>query len=176
MQKVIHSPGIIPTFALGFSRGTSDLNDPGAAWRGIPGNVGFPNRYTFINEVVPDDSNYLSQGLGNLGALYWEDLGPPILGAGHINYSFRIRTMGGTNPALCSAAITLLRGGTLVHNEIIPFLSIGTAFVTFVVGLTAGEITTLYGVAGNMQMQYSGGGGPATDALECAWSEVAFYA
>lgn len=176
-MKTIHSPGVVPTFALGFNRGIADGPPGGDTWVGIPGAVGFPNRFTLIDEVVPNDADYISQGLGRAASIYIEDLGPPILGAGAITYSFRLRTMGGNNTASQVSSTSLFRGGTLIHTETIPYPLIGTAFVTFAVPLSGAEITALYGAAGNIRMFFGGGGfaGPPDDAEECSWSEVAYY-
>jgi hypothetical protein len=177
-MKTIHSPGVIP---FGFLVapplvGTADQPPGGDLWRGIPGAVGFPNRYTFVDETTPDDSNYISQGLGGAGSIYGIIFGPPPAGATAITYRVRVRRMGGTNPNLLTAHFDLLRGGSLVHNENVPFVNLDLAFQTLEIVLTPTEVAALYGFAGNVTEFWHAGGGPGTDALEVSWAEVAFYA
>lgn len=174
-MKTIHSPGVIPTFEIGFSSPLADISNLDT-WRGIPGAVGPPNRYTFIDETTPDDSDYISQGLGNAASIYSCDCGPPTLGAGSIVASYRVRRMGGTG--VWNAFLRLARGGVPVHVETVAPINpnLSTDFTTIAVALSAGEIATLYGAAGNMQMTMDCGGGPGTDALECSWLRVSYLA
>jgi len=164
------SPGLIPTFALGFNRPFSDGNDPGIAWRGIPGDVGLPNRFTFIDEVVPDDTDYLSQGFGNAGGIYNVNLGAPAIGnATAIVFRVRARRMGGTGAFVFVRQLT--RGAFDTGNLVnVPGLAFGTIEYAF----TAGEVAAFNAAAGTINVFLSGSGGPGTDAFEVSWVELEY--
>lgn len=172
-MKQIQTPGVVPTFALALVTATSDRPPGLDTWRGIPGAVGFPNRFLFIQS--PGDAEYISQGLTFAGSIFGALFGAPPAGASAVSYSVRVRTMGGTNPNLLTGSFSIDRGGTPLHVENIPFLTIGLSFTTFTWSLTAGEVAAMYLAAGEIGMFFSGFGGPGTDALEVSWAQVAYF-
>ena len=174
MQRLFKSPGLIPTFALGFSRATAD-NPPGLdTWRGMPGTIGFPNRWQFIDEAAPDDTDYISQGLGNVGSIYSAGLGlPPTAIETGIIFRVRARSMGGASPGTQTFNYDIIRTG-------FSFSSTGnvltTSFGTLVHVFTVAEVAAFKAAAGNVAalVHGSGLGGAGNDAFEVSWLELEY--
>lgn len=184
MQKVIHGPGIVPTFLIGSNSPFSD-GSPSPPLIGIRGGVPFPLEplYTFIDEQPPpDDDDYIRQGLGNIAAIYSCSCGPvPVAAAGTILAYYRVRRMGGTGAAGSSAFLRLSRGGTPIHTETITPLSTNMPldFTTFTVTLSGAERTALFAAAGNIGMGIDGAGFAVpgvSEALEFSWMHLDYFA
>jgi len=171
VQRLFKCPGVIPTFALGFNRPIADTPPGLDTWRGIPGVVGFPNRWQFIDEATPNDTDYISQGLGNAGSIYSVSLGAPVVTVGVTSVTVRVRarSMGGTNPLNFTFNYDLIRGA-------FGFSSVGnvltTNFATLSHTLTPVELANFLAQVGTIEVLVHGSGGPGTDAFEVSWIEV----
>lgn len=146
----------------------------------MPGSVGFPNRFSFIDEASPNDADYISQGLGNGASIIIFNLGtPPVGAAGTVTISYRLRRMGGTG--VWAANLGLSRAGAIRTDIITPINpEIPLDFTTFAFNLSGAEIAALFAAAGDITVNMSCGGGPlvpfVSDALECSSVRLAYFA
>lgn len=157
--------------ALLYNRPTSDTTI--GTWRSQPG-TGITNLFSFFDDVVADDTDYISQGLGSGSSTGSFGMGAPAFLSGTPTATLRVRarTMGGSGTY--TFEYQLYRGGFPILASSGNILT--TSFTTLSHVLSGTELADLFAASGDLNVFLTGSGGPPvlglSDAFEVSWVEL----